>query len=93
MKGKALSPVVTLYGSMIMAYRANDAVRFNQDIDDLKTYFVENTGVNQSKIAFEQWFNHFQPFYVAMQLYVFNLFHCLCFMVVLACIPWQGYVL
>ena len=42
MKGEALSPVVTRYGSMIMAYRSNDVERFNQDLAAQTEYFADN---------------------------------------------------
>jgi ABC-type transport system involved in cytochrome c biogenesis permease subunit len=80
MKGDALSPVVTRYGSMIMAYRSNDVERFNQDLAEQTEYFADNAAVNSQRIAFEQWFNQFQPFYVAIQLYVLVFF--------IVCIAW-----
>ena len=79
MKGDALSPVVTRYGSMIMAYRSNDVERFNQDLAAQTEYFADNAAINL-RIAFEQWFNQFQPFYVAIQLYVLVFF--------IVCIAW-----
>ena len=80
MKGDALSPYVTGYAALTMAYRANDAERFNQDVETLRQRFIADFPSDIGRVHFEQVFNDMQPFYVSMQLYV------LIFLVV--CISW-----
>jgi len=80
MKGQALSPYVTGYATLTMAYRANDAVRFNQDLASLRQRFIADFPNELGRVRFEQLFNELQVFSVSMQLYV------LIFLIV--CISW-----
>ncbi|MFT4902194.1 MAG: ABC-type transport system involved in cytochrome c biogenesis permease subunit [Lentimonas sp.] len=80
MKGEALSPYVTGYAALTMAYRANDAERFNLDVEALRQRFIADFPDQIGRVHFEQVFNELQPFYISMQLYV------LIFLVV--CLSW-----
>ncbi len=69
-KGEPIDPVVQNYATMISAWRSGDAALFNttlsQQTETLRTTYAPAT----RKIAFEEFFNHVQPFYLAMTLYV-----------------------
>lgn len=80
MKGDPLSPYVTSYASLTMAYRAGDAETFNTAVNDLRQRFMADFPDDIGRIHYERIFNTFQPFYISMQLYV------LIFLVV--CISW-----
>ena len=80
MKGEPLSPYVTGYAALTMAYRANDAVRFNQDVETLRQRFIADFPSHIGRVHFEQVFNDMQPFYISMQLYVLIFF--------VVCISW-----
>ncbi|WPJ94364.1 cytochrome c biogenesis protein CcsA [Coraliomargarita algicola] len=80
MKGDALSPYVTSYASLTMDYRAGNADAFNQKVAELRQRFIADFPNSIGRVHFERLFNAFQPFYIAMQLYV------LVFLIV--CISW-----
>lgn len=79
-QSKVLSPYVTSYAALTMAYRTGDTATFNQTVDDLRQRFVADFPDQIERVHFEHLFNGFQPFSVAMQLYV------LIFLIV--CISW-----
>jgi ABC-type transport system involved in cytochrome c biogenesis permease subunit len=80
MKGDPLSPYVTSYATLTMAYRSGDAETFNNEVAELRQRFIADFPDDIGRIHYERVFNAFQPFYVSMQLYV------LIFLVV--CISW-----
>jgi len=80
MKGDALSPYVTSYAGLTMAYRSGDAATFNESVSELRQRFIGDFPNDINRVHYERIFNQVQPFYVSMQLYV------LIFLVV--CISW-----
>ena len=80
MKGDPLSPYVTSYATLTMAYRQNDAATFNQEVEELRQRFIGDFPSDIGRVHYERVFNTLQPFYISMQLYV------LIFLV--ACISW-----
>jgi len=80
MKGDPLSPYVTSYASLTMSFRSGDAEAFNQEVSELRQRFIADFPDSIGRVHFERIFNGFQPFYIAMQLYV------LVFLIV--CLSW-----
>lgn len=80
MQGDPLSPYVTGYASLTMAYRAGDVASFNATVEDLRQRFIADFPDDIDRVHYERVFNATQPFYLSMQLYV------LIFLVV--CISW-----
>ncbi len=80
MKGDSLSPYVTSYASLTMAYRSGDAEQFNSEVNELRERFIADFPGDISRVHYERVFNALQPFYISMQLYV------LIFLA--ACISW-----
>jgi ABC-type transport system involved in cytochrome c biogenesis permease subunit len=70
MKGKPLSPYVTSYASLTMAYRSADAEQFNREVSELRERFIADFPGDISRVHHERVFNALQPFYISMQLYV-----------------------
>jgi ABC-type transport system involved in cytochrome c biogenesis permease subunit len=70
MKGKPLSPYVTSYASLTMAYRSADAEQFNREVSELRERFIADFPGDISRVHYERVFNALQPFYISMQLYV-----------------------
>jgi ABC-type transport system involved in cytochrome c biogenesis permease subunit len=70
MKGKSLSPYVTSYASLTMAYRSGDAEQFNSEVNELRERFIADFPGDISRVHYERVFNALQPFYISMQLYV-----------------------
>lgn len=70
MQGEPLSPYVTSYASLTMAYRAGDTKTFNQTAQDLRQRFIADFPGDIGRVHYERVFNSLQPFSVAMQLYV-----------------------
>ena len=70
MKGEALSPYVTSYATLTMAYRQSDAVTFNKEVEELRQRFIADFPSDIGRVHYERVFNAFQPFYISMQLYV-----------------------
>jgi len=83
MRGDALSPYVTSYASLTMAYRLDEAETFNQEVADLHERFIADFPGEIDRVHYERLFNDMQPFYISMQLYV------LVFLVV--CVSWLGW--
>ena len=65
-----LDPLAFQYAALIDAYRGGDAAGFKKTAAELKSSLHERIGGKEGRIAFERAFNHYQPFYVCMQLYV-----------------------
>ena len=70
MKGDSLSPYVTSYASLTMAYRSDDAEQFNSEVNELRERFIADFPGDISRVQYERVFNALQPFYISMQLYV-----------------------
>ena len=70
MRGDGLSPYVTSYASLTMAYRQNQPEMFNQTVQELRQRFIADFPNDIDRIHFERGFNQVQPFYISMQLYV-----------------------
>ena len=70
MKGDSLSPYVTSYASLTMAYRSGDAEQFNSEVNELRERFIADFPSDISRVHYERVFNALQPFYISMQLYV-----------------------
>ena len=70
MKGDPLSPYVTSYASLTMAYRSGDAAQFNREVSELRERFIADFPGDISRVHYERVFNALQPFYISMQLYV-----------------------
>lgn len=70
MKGYSLSPYVTSYASLTMAYRSGDAEQFNSEVNELRERFIADFPGDISRVHYERVFNALQPFYISMQLYV-----------------------
>lgn len=70
MKGDPLSPYVTTYASLTMAYRSGDAEQFNREVSELRERFIADFPDDISRVHYERIFNDLQPFYISMQLYV-----------------------
>lgn len=65
-----LSPYATGYANLTMAYRAGDAVTFNKGVNELRQRFIADFPDDIGRIHFERVFNGYQPFAIAMELYV-----------------------
>ena len=70
MKDDPLSPYVTTYASLTMAYRSGDAEQFNREVSELRERFIADFPDDISRVHYERIFNGLQPFYISMQLYV-----------------------
>jgi ABC-type transport system involved in cytochrome c biogenesis permease subunit len=70
MKDDPLSPYVTSYASLTMAYRSSDAEQFNREVSELRERFIADFPDDISRVHYERVFNGLQPFYISMQLYV-----------------------
>jgi len=70
MKDDPLSPYVTTYASLTMAYRSGDAEQFNREVSELRERFIADFPNDISRVHYERVFNGLQPFYISMQLYV-----------------------
>ncbi len=65
-----LDPVLVGLGTMSENMRSRDWAAFNAALEKLHAEMAERSPESQSNVAFEQFFNHTQPFMVAMTLYV-----------------------
>jgi ABC-type transport system involved in cytochrome c biogenesis permease subunit len=57
---------------ILVAYASNEPEKFNEEVASYQQWLTEHAppDANLKKIAFETYFNHWQPFYTAMWLYV-----------------------
>jgi len=79
-QGDGLSPYVKAYAALTMSYRAQDTQFFNRTVQGLRQRFIADFPDDIGRIHYERVFNHSQPFYISMQLYVLTFF--------LVCISW-----
>ncbi len=70
MQGESLSPYVTGYASLTMAYRQKQPEMFNQTVEELRQRFIADFPNDIDRIHFERLFNQIQPFYLSMLLYL-----------------------
>jgi len=63
-----LNPAIAAYGAMADAYNNDDPTAFGKEAKKLKAEL--SPSYNAGRVAFEQFFNHFQPFFYASVLYV-----------------------
>ncbi len=63
-----INPVVAGYAQLAEAYRANDAAAFNKELAHMHVEL--DAGAPMGRVAFEEFFNNFAPFYQASILYV-----------------------
>src|SRR5262249_29377782 len=77
---QAPNPATLMMNSLLVAYAKGNVGEFNKELDDYKKWLKGHlpADVSQSKIAFESFFNHLQPFSVATQMY-FGVFLLVCF--------------
>jgi len=80
MRGDGLSPYVTSYAALTMAYRLDEPDAFNQEVHELRQRFIGDFPTHIDRVHFERLFNDTQPFYLSMQLYVL--------VFILVCISW-----
>ncbi len=82
-KDNQIHPVVTRFAAMATAYRTGHKEDFNNDIRDYGAWFTGRFPAQARKCAREAFFNHLEPFYKSMVLYVLA--------GLLACIAWLNY--
>lgn len=70
MQGKGLSPYVTSYGALTMAYRAGDVETFNDTVSQMRLRFIADYPNDVDRVHYEKLFNDAQLFPLSMQLYV-----------------------
>jgi ABC-type transport system involved in cytochrome c biogenesis permease subunit len=77
-QGDSLSPYVTGYASLTMAYRQNQPEMFNQTVQELRQRFIADFPDDIDRVHFERLLNQIQPFYLSMLLYLM-VFLIICF--------------
>jgi ABC-type transport system involved in cytochrome c biogenesis permease subunit len=83
-KGEPLHPAIGYFARMASAYGVGQAAEFNQAIQDYRSWLLEKGLVRElNKGRNEFFFNHLQPFYKSMVIYV------LAFL--LACVSWLNW--
>jgi ABC-type transport system involved in cytochrome c biogenesis permease subunit len=75
-----LSPAAAAYARIGDAARTGDAAAFNREVTALAGMMKSSEAETTKRTGFERLFNHLQPFYAAMGLYVFA--------ALLACVSW-----
>ena len=70
MQGNDLSPYVTSYAGLTMAYRTGDTDTFNKTAQELRLKFVTDFPDDIKRVHFERVFNGMQPFALSMRLYI-----------------------
>ena len=78
MQGDPLSPYVTGYAGLTMAYRQDQSDMFNQTVRELHQRFIADFPNDIERVHFERLFNQIQPFYISMLLYLL-VFLVVCF--------------
>ncbi|MEZ6101879.1 MAG: cytochrome c biogenesis protein CcsA [Pirellulaceae bacterium] len=70
--GDGLDPLVVSWVSMLHSYDQGDASDFNKEVESYRKLVAERTAssVNLPKVQFESRFNLWQPFYLALVLYL-----------------------
>jgi ABC-type transport system involved in cytochrome c biogenesis permease subunit len=69
-RGQPVSFAVESYAKMAGAYRGNRITEFNQLVADYRNALAETHPASLRKAGEEQYFNAFEPFYLAMVIYV-----------------------
>jgi len=69
-EGKPLSPYVTGYATLTMAYRSGSVETFNHTVEDIRQQFIADFPDDIDRVHFERLFNDVQPFGLAMYLYI-----------------------
>ena len=66
-RGQQPNPAMISMTAMIVAYSKQDAEAFNSELAKYENWLAENRpeGVEPRKVAFEDFFNRFEPFYCA----------------------------
>ena len=68
---ETIDPVLQNYASLTMAYRTREAAAFNKALADLHQLYDEALlPAAQRRLVFESFYNHFQPFYRSLLLYL-----------------------
>ncbi|MEM8867933.1 MAG: cytochrome c biogenesis protein CcsA [Verrucomicrobiota bacterium] len=80
MRNESMSPYVTDYAALTMAYRAGETQMFNQTVERMRERFIADYPDDIDRVHYERLFNEAQPFYISMQLYVLVFF--------IVCISW-----
>ena len=80
---KEIHPGVLRYARMMEAYEKNDPATFNGELAAWQAGLKTRFPAGVSKAGSEQWFNHFEPFYNALQIYV-GIF-------ILVCLAWLAW--
>lgn len=70
--GQEPGTAITSLNAIFLAYAQGDAITFNREVTEYQTALATRppANVNTKKIDFEAFFNHFQPFYYALLLYL-----------------------
>ena len=79
-RSQKINPVVLRYASMVSAYRDSRTEEFNRAVSDYAQWLKDKFPSAARKGAQESFFNHFEPFYKCMVIYVLA--------GLLACIAW-----
>lgn len=74
-------PSIEAYAAMSSAFRAGDAAEFNRQVTAYRSALTPSFSRELGKTHWEVFFNHMQPFYSAMVIYVLAAVLVLCFWV------------
>ena len=74
-----LDPVAKHYTDMVTAFRQNKPAEFNQAVLEYQTWLNQWFAPEAKKGRSEYFFNHFEPFYLAMIIYVTAFLLACCF--------------
>jgi ABC-type transport system involved in cytochrome c biogenesis permease subunit len=80
---KEISPGIQRYARMMDAYAKDDAATFNSELAAWRAELQTRLPTGITKAGREQWFNHFEPFYKSMVIYVA--------VFVLVCLAWMAW--
>jgi cytochrome c-type biogenesis protein CcsB len=83
MKDGKVNPTIKSYAAMAGAFQAGDAPEFNRQLAAYRSALVPEFSRELSKARWETFFNHMQPFYNAMVIYILA--------GVLACVFWFNF--
>ena len=65
-----INPAIEPLATMLDAWRAGDADGFDDALTDYKSILARHAPADPSKLSFEVFFNHLEPFYHCAMLYV-----------------------
>jgi len=83
MKDGAVNPAIHFYAAMINAFQAGNAPEFNRQVAAYRSALAPEFSHELSKARWETFYNHMQPFYNAMVIYILA--------GVLACVFWFNF--